>query len=99
MSSDGKDPRDEQSSEPGADSGQEREQPEGSVSRDDSVDSKPPAAEESVDDVSYEYAYDDEEVDQPDDDQPEAPEEESTALTTGSPDAIASTASEVVFRR
>ncbi len=91
MSSDGKDPRDEQSSEPGADSGQEREQPEGSVSRDDSVDSKPPAAEEPVDDVSYEYEYDDDEVDQPDDDQPdddqpEAPEEESTALTTTDPE-------------
>lgn len=91
MSSDGKDPRDEQSSELGADSGQEREQPEGSVSREDSVDLPPVADEEPVDELVYEYEYEDEEVDQPDDDQPdddqpEAPEEESTALTTTEPE-------------
>jgi sec-independent protein translocase protein TatC len=91
MSSDGKDPRDEQSSEPGADSGQEREQPEGSVSREDSVDSPAVADEEPVDELVYEYEYEDEEVGQPEEDQPEdeqseAPEEESTALTTTEPE-------------
>lgn len=86
MSSDGKDPQDEQSSEPGIDSGEERVQPEGSVSRDDTGASPAPEAEEATDEVSYEYEYAEEEFVEPEVIEPEPAVEESTALTKAEPE-------------